>query len=138
MAVVGLCLVVAGYGAYLAMLFILHRFTYRTWMFDAAIAVGIGFATVGLFVGDPPLLAWIAIGLGLVWFPLTRRALTLYGSERLTIKPGDRLPSFAALRPDGKALDDQEVVAHAPAIRPSTVKRHLADLCARSGLTTER
>jgi peroxiredoxin len=116
MAVVGLGFVIAAYGAYLAMLFVLHRFTYRTWLFNAVIIAGIGFATVGLLVGDPVLPAWIAIGLGLAWFPLTRRELTLYGSERLAIKPGDRLPSFAALRPDGTALNDQEVVGHAPAL----------------------
>ena len=116
MAVVGLCLVAAGYGSYLAMLFVLHRFTYRTWLFDAVILAGIGFATVGLVVGDPPLPAWIAIVLGLVWFPLTRRELALHGSERLNIKPGDRLPTFAAVRLDGTPIDDREVAAHAPAL----------------------
>ncbi len=54
--------------------------------------------------------------LGLVWFPLTRRELTLHGSERLNIKPGDRLPTFVAARLDGTPLDDRDVAAHGPAL----------------------
>src|SRR6478752_6917481 len=48
MAVLGLALVVLGYGSYLAMLFLLRRFTYRTRVFDAAVVAGIVLALVGL------------------------------------------------------------------------------------------
>ena len=116
MGFVGLFVVVVGYGAYLTMLFALRRFTYRTWLFHAVILVGIVLALSGLAVGDPPLPALIAIGLGLAWFPLTRRELTLVGSERLTLHAGDRLPQFAALRPDGTPITDRDVVARAPAL----------------------
>lgn len=116
MAVLGMSVVVLGYGAYLTMLFALRRFTYRTWLFHAVIIVGIGLALVGLVVGDTGLPAWIAIGLGLAWFPLTRRELTLVGSEHLTLRVGDRLPDFAALRTDGTPITDQDVVARAPAL----------------------
>ncbi len=116
MAVLGLSAVVLGYVAYLAMLFVLRRFTYRTWLFHAVILVGIVLALVGLALGDTGLPAWIAIGLGLAWFPLTRRELTLVGSERLTLRVGDRLPEFAAVRTDGTPITDQDVVALAPAL----------------------
>ncbi len=116
MAVLGLSVVVLGYAGYLTMLFALRRFTYRTWIFHAVILAGIGLALVGLAVGDTGLPAWIAGGLGLVWFPLTRRELTLVGSEHLTLRVGDRLPEFSALRADGTTVTDQDVVARAPAL----------------------
>jgi len=116
MAVLGMSVVVLGYGGYLAMLFALRRFTYRTWLFHAVILVGIALALFGLAVGDTGLPAWIAIGLGAAWFPLTRRELTLFGSERLRLQPGDRLPPFAALRSDGTPITDQDVVAQAPSL----------------------
>jgi peroxiredoxin len=109
-------LVLLGYAGYLTMLFALRRFTYRTWLFHAVILVGIALALFGLAVGDTGLPAWIAIGLGLAWFPLTRRELTLVGSDRLTLRAGDRLPQFEALRPDGTPITDRDVVARAPAL----------------------
>ena len=116
MAVLGMTVVVLGYAAYLTMLFVLRRFTYRTWVFDAVILLGIVLAVVGLAVGNAGLPAWIGIGLGLAWFPLTRRELTIVGSARLTLQAGDRLPHFAALRPDGTPFTDQDLVVRAPAL----------------------
>jgi peroxiredoxin len=116
MAVVGVSVVVLGYTGYLAMLFVLRRFTYRTWLFHAVILVGIFLALCGLAVGDTPVPALIAIGLGVAWFPLTRRELTLVGSERLMLQTGDHLPHFSALRPDGRSFTDQDVAAQAPAL----------------------
>lgn len=116
MAVLGVSVVVLGYAGYLVMLFVLRRFTYRTWLFDAVILVGILLALVGLALGDAGLPAWIAIGLGLAWFPVTRRELTIVGSERLTIETGDLLPHFDASRPDGTPITDRDVVARAPAL----------------------
>lgn len=116
MAVLGLVVVVLGYVGYLAMLFVLRRFTYRTWLFHGVIVVGIALALVGLAAGSPGLPALIAIGLGVAWFPLTRRELTLVGSDHLTLRVGDRLPQFAAQRPDGTPITDQDIVARAPAL----------------------
>jgi peroxiredoxin len=115
-AILGMVVVILGYLGYLAMLFVLRRFTYRTWLFDAVILAGIALAVVGLAVGDRGLPAWIAIGLGVAWFPVTRRELTLIGSERLAVKPGDRLPPFDALRADGTPIGDRDIVAAAPAL----------------------
>jgi peroxiredoxin len=116
MALLGLAVVVLGYVAYLAMLFVLRRFTYRTWLFDAVVLVGIVLAVVGLAIGDAGVPAWIAIGLGVAWFPVTRRELTLVGSERLAVHKGDPLPTFAAQRVDGTPITDQDVVKRAPAL----------------------
>jgi peroxiredoxin len=116
MAILGLAIVVLGYVAYLAMLFVLRRFTYRTWLFDAVILVGIVLAVVGLAMGDGGLPAWIAIGLGIAWFPVTRRELTLVGSERLAIRKGEPVPTFVGQRVDGTPITDRDVVARAPAL----------------------
>ena len=116
MAVLGLGLVVLGYGSYLAMLFVLRRFTYRTWLFDAVVLVGTVLAFGGLATGNggPP--AWIAIVLGLAWYPVTRHELTLVGSERLTLTVGDRLPAFTAVLADGTPITDGDMLAKAPAL----------------------
>jgi peroxiredoxin len=116
MAILGSAIVVLGYVAYLAMLFVLRRFTYRTWLFDAVILVGVILAVVGIATGDRGLPAWIAIGLGVAWFPVSRRELTLVGSERLTVRAGDPLPTFAAQRVNGSPITDRHVVARAPAL----------------------
>ena len=116
MALLGLSVVVLGYVAYLTMLFVLRRFTYRTWIFHTVILAGVVLALVGLAVGETGLPAWIAIGLGLAWFPLTRRELTLVGSDHLTLRAGDRLPRIDAVRADGTPITDQDVVARAPAL----------------------
>lgn len=116
MGLIGSIVVVLGYGAYLTMLFVLRRFTYRTWLFDAVILVGVVLALIGVVRGDTGLPAWIAIALGLAWFPLTRRELTLVGSDHLTLQVGDRLPGFAAQRADGTSITDADIVARAPAL----------------------
>ena len=38
-AVLGLLFVLAGLVSYLILIFVLHRFTYQTWMFDAVVGV---------------------------------------------------------------------------------------------------
>jgi hypothetical protein len=53
-------------------------------------------------------------------------------SPRATQRQMDVLAAFVAA--GGSVLDAAKIVG----IRPSTVKRHLADLRARSGLTTEQ
>ena len=116
MAALGLAVVVLGYLGYLAMLFVFRRFTYRTWLFDAVILAGIAFGLLALVIGDAWLPAVIAIGLGVLWFPVTRHELTIVGSPRLTVAAGDALPRFAARRPDGTPMTDQDVVARAPAL----------------------
>lgn len=116
MGLIGSTVVVLGYVAYLTMLFVLRRFTYRTWIFDAVILIGIVLALIGLAVGEAGLPAWFAIGLGLAWFPLTRRELTLVGSERLMLTVGDHLPRFEAQHADGTPISDADIAARAPAL----------------------
>jgi peroxiredoxin len=112
----GLAVVAAGYLGYLAMLFVLRRFTYRTWLFDAVILAGVAIALLGIVGGGAGPATWIAVALGVAWYPVTRRELTLVGSDHLAIRPGDRLPAFTAARTDGSTITDADVIAQAPAL----------------------
>ena len=47
-ALAGLFLVLAAYVSYLVMLFVLHRFTYQTWLFHVAVIAGMLLALAGL------------------------------------------------------------------------------------------
>lgn len=116
MAVLGLAVVVLGYASYLAMLFVVRRFTYRTWIFHLVVVAGIALAVLAGILGDRGPATWIAVGLGVAWFVITRRELTLVGSRRMKLGTGDTLPAFAALRADGTAFTDRDVVAGAPAL----------------------
>ena len=46
-AVLGLLFVLAGLFSYLILIFVLHRFTYRTWRFDAVVGAGMTLAIIG-------------------------------------------------------------------------------------------
>ena len=50
-ALAGLLLVLAAYVSYLVMLFVLHRFTYRTWLFHVTVIAGMLLALAGLLAG---------------------------------------------------------------------------------------
>lgn len=47
MAILGLIIILGVNIAYLTMLFVLHRFTYKTWIFDVAVGAGmvLGFSS---------------------------------------------------------------------------------------------
>ena len=55
LSTLGLVVVVAGVLAYAVMLFVIHRFTYRTWIFDSIVVLGTLLAAVG----------WISDGIDL-------------------------------------------------------------------------
>ena len=40
MAIIGLIVILGVFISYLTMLFVLHRFTYKTWIFDLAVGAG--------------------------------------------------------------------------------------------------
>ena len=47
MTTIGLLIVLAGFFSYLILLFVIHRFTYRTWIFDVIIVLGIAATLIG-------------------------------------------------------------------------------------------
>ena len=51
MTTIGLLLVLTGYFSYLLLLFVIYRFTYRTWIFDVIIGLGIAATLIGYAFG---------------------------------------------------------------------------------------
>ena len=107
-AVLGLLFVLAGLFSYLILIFVLHRFTYRTWIFDAVVGAGMTLAIIDWVISGDSILALTTVFLGGVWFLLTRHELRLVGSQRLKLREGDRVPAFTLLTTDGKQVTEQD------------------------------
>jgi peroxiredoxin len=112
----GLAVVGAAVASYFAMLFAWHRFSYRTWLFDAGVGVGVLLSLGGLLRAGSAVLAYSSVGLGIVWFVVSRRELKLRTSGKLVVGAGDALPRFAFATTDGKAFTDQDLRDAAPAV----------------------
>jgi len=111
-----LFIVVAVVVAYAVMLFVLHRFTYRTWIFDSLMVLGMLFAGASWLTSGFDVAALSALVIGVAWFPLTRRELRIRGSERLNLQPGDSLPSMSLVTTEGVTVTDRDLVAQAPTL----------------------
>ena len=116
MVVSGLLFVLAGIFSYLMLIFVLHRFTYRTWIFDAVVGVGMALAIIGWAIGDSGMAALSTVFLGGVWFLVSKHELKLVGSQQLRLRKGDRVPSFTVLTTDGRQVTEQDLIAKAPAL----------------------
>ena len=115
-SIVGLVVVVGAIVAYAVMLFVLHTFTYRTWIFDGAVVMGMLLAATGWVTGGPNVAAGIAIAVGAAWFPLVRRELRIRGSEQLKIGRGDRFPAIDLVTTQGEPVTERDLVARAPVL----------------------
>jgi peroxiredoxin len=116
MTALGLLFVLAGFLSYFTLLFVLHRFTYRTWMFDAVVGAGMAVALIGWALGGSGVVALAAVVLGGAWFLVTRHELKLVGSKRLRLRAGDRVPAFTVSTIDGRQVTEQDLIANAPAL----------------------
>jgi peroxiredoxin len=115
-SLMGLLVVLGVFVAYLGMLFLLHRFTYRTWVFHAAVVAGMTLAMLGAVLGGNRLMSVVAVALGSAWFVITRRELGISGSRTLKLRVGDRMPAFKALTTDGRAVTERELTDAAPLV----------------------
>ena len=116
LAVLGLLLVVGGAIAYLVLLFVVHGFTYRTWIFHGVVAAGMAVALLGWLIDGRSPIPLLAIILGVAWFLVARRELRLVGSSRLAVRRGDPVPTFTASTTDGSRITEQDLVAKAPTL----------------------
>lgn len=116
MTAVGLLLVVAGALSYLALVFVVHRFTYRTWMFDAIVGAGMVVALIGWVLGGSGEVVLAAVVIGGAWFLATRQELKLVGSKGLKVRAGDRIPAFTVSTTDGRPFTEENLIAKAPAL----------------------
>lgn len=115
-AFAGVLLVLAAYLSYLFMLFVLHRFTYRTWLFHVPVLVGMALALVALLAGGRPEIVVATLVLGAAWFVITWRELSIGGSGVLRLRVGDQMPAFTALKTNGRIVTERDLIASAPAL----------------------
>jgi peroxiredoxin len=116
MTTIGLLIVLTGFLSYLILLFVIHRFTYRTWIFDVVIVLGIAATLMGWIFGGNAVVTLITVILGVAWFPVIRHELNLTGSKHLSLRVGDRLPQLNLLTTDGRQVTDQDLIASAPTL----------------------
>ena len=116
MTTLGLLLVLAGALSYLALVFVLHRFTYRTWKFHAVVGTGMALALIGWALGGSGAVTLTTVGLGVIWFLVAGHELHLEGSRALKVHVGDRVPAFTLSTVDGKPYTEQDLIANAPAL----------------------
>ena len=116
MTAIGLGLVIVGVVAYFAMIFALHRFTYRTWIFDVVVGVGALSAALGWATGSNSAVAIITLALAVVWFVVSRLELRLHGSPRLALTVGSQLPAVRMTTVDGEVVTDEDLRRHAPVL----------------------
>jgi peroxiredoxin len=114
--VLGLAVVAGAIVVYALMLFVVHTFTYRTWMFDGAVAFGMVLALVGWAIGGANVASVIALAVGAVWFPLVRRELRIRGSEQLLVRSGDQFPAMDLVTTRGEHVTDRDLAATAPVL----------------------
>jgi peroxiredoxin len=116
MTTIGLLIVLTGFFSYLILLFVIHRFTYRTWIFDVIIGLGIAAALVGWIFGGNAVVTLITVVLGVAWFPVIRHELKLTGSKHLKLRVGDRLPQLSLLTTDSRQVTEEDLIASAPTL----------------------
>ncbi len=114
--IIGLLIVLTGFFSYLILLFVIHRFTYRTWIFDVIIGLGIAVALIGWTFGGNATVALSTVILGIAWFPIVRHELKLTGSKHLELHVGDRIPAMSLLTTEGIQVTEQDLIAIAPTL----------------------
>ena len=116
MTTIGLVLILGAIVSYLTMIFVLHRFTYRTWMFDVAVEAGVVLGAVSWFLEGGNWHSWSTIALGIMWFLVSRLELRIVGSKELNLRVGDQMPAMTVVKTDGTQITEQDLIANAPAL----------------------
>jgi peroxiredoxin len=116
MALLGFVIILGVFITYLTMLFVLHRFTYKTWVFDIVVGAGMLIGIVSWFQESSSWLSWSTIALGVIWFIFTRIELKIVGSKELHLRVGDSVPTMTFLKTDSTPFTEQDLIANAPAL----------------------
>ena len=116
MTIAGFTIVLGVLISYLAMLFVLHRFTYKTWIFDVAAGAGMIMGAASWFQGNGGWLSWSTMILGILWFLVSRTELRIVGSRELHLRLGDMIPAMTFLKTNGTSITEQDLIANAPAL----------------------
>jgi peroxiredoxin len=116
MTIAGFIIVLGVLISYLTMLFVLHRFTYKTWIFDVAAVVGTVKGIVSWFQAGGSWLSWSTIILGIIWFLVSRTELRIVGSKELHLREGDMVPPMTFLKTDSTVITEQDLIGDAPTL----------------------
>lgn len=116
MTIFGFIIIIGVFTSYLTMLFVLHRFTYKTWVFDFAVVAGMVIGVSSWFQARGSWLSWSTIALGIIWFLVSRTELRIVGSKELNLHVGDKVPPMAFVKTDGTQFTEQDLIANAPAL----------------------
>ena len=116
MTMIGFIIILGVMISYLTMIFVLHRFTYKTWIFDVAVGAGMVMGASSWFQEGGSWLSWSTITLGILWFLGSRIELRIVGSKELNLRVGDKMPAMAFLKTDGTQITEQDLIANAPAL----------------------
>ena len=116
MTIAGFLIVLAGVLSYFFMLFVLHSFTYKTWIFDAVIGMGMVVGVLSWFQSGTNWLSWGTILLGVIWFLVSRAELRIMGSKELNLRVGNDVPAMTFLTTDGTQFSEQDLIANTPAL----------------------
>jgi len=116
MTIFGFIIILGVFISYLTMLFVLHRFTYKTWVFDFAVVAGMVMGVTSWFQAKGSWLSWSTIALGIIWFLVSRIELRIVGSKELNLRVGDKVPAMAFVKTDGTQFTEQDLIANAPAL----------------------
>jgi len=116
MTVFGFIIIIGAFISYLSMLFVLHRFTYKTWVFDFTVAAGMLLGVTSWFQARSNWLSWSTIALGAIWFLVSRTELRIVGSKELNLHVGDKVLPMAFMKTDGTSFTEQDLIANAPAL----------------------
>lgn len=116
MTILGIIIILGVFISYLTMLFVLHRFTYKTWVFDVAVCIGMVIGAASWIQAGGNWLSWITIACGAIWFLVSRTELRIVGSKELNVRVGDKIPAMTFVKIDGTNFTEQDLIAHAPAL----------------------
>jgi len=116
LGLIGCVLILSVMVSYLTMTFVLHQFTYKTWIFDGVVGVGMLIGAASWLLEGGSWLAWSTLTLGIIWFLVTRIELRLVGSKDLHLRVGDRVPAMAFVTTEGTPITEHELIANAPTL----------------------
>lgn len=116
MSVIGFIITLVGFLSYFIMIGAFHRFTYKTWIFDSVVGVGMILGVLSWLLQGSSWLTWSTIIVGLLWFLITRNELRIPGSKELNLRVGDRVPPMTFVTTDGAHITEQDLIADAPVL----------------------
>lgn len=116
MPLIGFIVVLAAFLSYFIMIFVFLRFTYRTWIFDIIIGVGMVMGGLGWYQESSSWSPWSAIIVGGIWFVVSRLEFRLVGSKKLILRAGSSVPNMAFVTTDGENVSEQDLIENAPTL----------------------